>query len=109
MRRWLLPDASIRAKSWYFIQKAVTSKTLTERSERHGVQAVSEPKNCHGARFYLHVDARTLSGAKGGFNNHYKSVLGAGAKAKTVTNNLPILSVLVFRYFCFTVIIHKIV
>jgi hypothetical protein len=25
---------------------------------------------------------------------HYKAVLGAGAKAKTVTNNLPILSVL---------------
>ena len=29
-----------------------------------------------------------------GCNNHYKAVLGAGAKAKTVTNNLPILSVL---------------
>jgi len=29
-----------------------------------------------------------------GCNNHYKSVLGAGAKAKSVTNNLPILSVL---------------
>jgi len=25
---------------------------------------------------------------------HYKAILGAGAKAKTVTNNLPILSVL---------------
>ena len=29
-----------------------------------------------------------------GCNNHYKVVLGVGAKAKTVTNNLPILSVL---------------
>jgi len=29
-----------------------------------------------------------------GCNNHYKFVLGAGAKAKSVTNNLPILSVL---------------
>jgi len=29
-----------------------------------------------------------------GCKNHYKSVLGAGAKAKSVTNNLPILSVL---------------
>ena len=29
-----------------------------------------------------------------GFNGHYESVLGAGAKAKSVTNNLPILSVL---------------
>jgi hypothetical protein len=27
--------------------------------------------------------------------SHYKSVLGAGAKAKSVTNNLPLLSVLV--------------
>jgi hypothetical protein len=29
-----------------------------------------------------------------GCNSHYESVLGAGAKAKTVTNNLPLLSVL---------------
>jgi len=28
---------------------------------------------------------------------HYKAILGAGAKAKSVTNNLPILSVLAFR------------
>jgi hypothetical protein len=34
-----------------------------------------------------------------GCNGHYEFVLGAGAKAKTVTNNLPILSVLAFRYF----------
>jgi hypothetical protein len=31
--------------------------------------------------------------------HHYKAVLGAGAKAKTVTNNLPILSVLAFRRY----------
>jgi len=29
-----------------------------------------------------------------GCNNHYKFILSAGAKAKSVTNNLPILSVL---------------
>jgi len=29
-----------------------------------------------------------------GYNNHYKFVLSAGTKAKSVTNNLPILSVL---------------
>jgi hypothetical protein len=34
-----------------------------------------------------------------GFNSHYKFVLGAGAKAKTVTNNLPLLSVLAFVQF----------
>jgi hypothetical protein len=32
-----------------------------------------------------------------GCNSHFKFVLRAGAKAKTVTNNLPILSVLAFR------------
>jgi hypothetical protein len=30
-----------------------------------------------------------------GFNGHYEIVLVAGTKAKTVTNNLPLLSVLV--------------
>ena len=35
-----------------------------------------------------------------GCNKHYEFVLGAGANAKTVINNLPILSVLGFRY-CF--------
>ena len=34
-----------------------------------------------------------------GCNGHYEFVLGAGAKAKTVTNNLPILSVLARVYF----------
>jgi hypothetical protein len=29
-----------------------------------------------------------------GCNGHYEFVLGAGAKAKSVTNNLPLLSVL---------------
>jgi len=29
-----------------------------------------------------------------GYNNHYEFILGVEAKAKTVTNNLPILSVL---------------
>jgi len=38
-----------------------------------------------------------------GCKNHYKSVLGIGAKAKSVTNNLPILSVLglVFIYLIY--------
>ena len=34
-----------------------------------------------------------------GCKNHYKFVLRAGAKAKSVTNNLPILSVLAERYY----------
>jgi hypothetical protein len=34
-----------------------------------------------------------------GCNNHYKFVMGAGAKAKSVTNNLPILSVLCAAFY----------
>jgi hypothetical protein len=34
-----------------------------------------------------------------GCNCHYEFVLGAGAKAKTVTNNLPLLSVLGLELF----------
>ena len=56
------------------------------------VQVVSEPGNCQGA---LNFNCEHMSVS--GYNNHYKFVLGAGAKAKTVTNNLPILSVLGFR------------
>ena len=54
------------------------------------------------------AERRWVSGCK----NHYKFVLGAGAKAKTVTNNLPILSVLgnvlvkdLFNYCYFRLII----
>ena len=72
------------------------------------VQIVSEPEISQGAEFELRADARTLSGAKGGCKNLYESVLSAGAlpdcrrqagKAKSVTNNLPILSVLCGAFF----------
>ena len=36
-----------------------------------------------------------------GCNGHYEFVLGAGAKAKTVTSNLPLLSVLAKVLFVF--------
>ena len=45
-----------------------------------------------------------------GYNNHYKFVLRAGAIAKSVTNNLPILSVLVavLNFFlCIIFIVNK--
>jgi hypothetical protein len=42
---------SIRVESCYFSQKAVTSKTLTERSERHGVQGVWRTFCSHGTNF----------------------------------------------------------
>jgi hypothetical protein len=60
MRRWLLPDASTgqgpftpstRGYKLSRSQKAVTSQTLTEQSERHGVQFISEPEICQGAVF----------------------------------------------------------
>jgi hypothetical protein len=34
-------------------------------------------------------------------NKHYESVLGAGAKAKSVINNLPLLSVLAIALYSF--------
>jgi hypothetical protein len=52
------------------------------------VQTISETEIYHGAGFKLRADARVRVQEAAGF------VLGAEAKAKTVTNNLPILSVL---------------
>jgi hypothetical protein len=43
-----------------------------------------------------------------GCNNHYEFILSAEAKAKTVTNNLPILSVLAFRANLKTVTMRRI-
>ena len=53
------------------------------------VQFISEPEICQGILNFNCVQMR-----ESGCRNHYKFVLGAGVKAKTVTNNLPILSVL---------------
>jgi hypothetical protein len=63
-----------------------------------GVQIVSEPEICQGI-----LDFNCGQMRESGCRNHYKFVLGAGAKAKTVTNNLPILSVLAFRAYLFIV------
>jgi hypothetical protein len=52
------------------------------------VQNVTEPEICHGAVFKLRSGAGVRVQILAGF------ALGAGTKAKTVTNNLPILSVL---------------
>ena len=49
---------------------------------------VSEPEICQGKGFKLLADERVR------VHEQYEAVLGAGAKAKSVTNNLPILSVL---------------
>ena len=39
-----------------------------------------------------------------GCKKYYKSVLGVGAKTKTVTNNLPILSVLVAGFYFYAIL-----
>jgi hypothetical protein len=54
-----------------------------------GVQIVLEQEICQGILDFNCVQMRVS-----GCQNHYKFVLGAEVKAKTVTNNLPILSVL---------------
>ena len=61
------------------------------------VQIVPEPENCQGVLGFNCGQMR-VSGCK----SNYKIVLRAGTKAKSVTNNLPILSVLAdgFYFFC---------
>jgi hypothetical protein len=67
-------------------------------SWRIAVQFISEPEISHGAGFKLRTDTRFAhrSGAKVGVWVYItlQSCLGSRSKAKTVTNNLPILSVL---------------
>jgi hypothetical protein len=52
------------------------------------LQFVSEPEICQGTELLLRAGARVQMQVSAGF------LLGAGVKAKTMTNNLPILSVL---------------
>ena len=63
-------------------------------------KVVSEAENCHGAECLLRAAARVR------VHRDYGLVLIAGAKAKTVTNNLPILSVLAERYLFFVFVPH---
>jgi len=59
------------------------------------IQAVPKPENCHSAGFILMASVGVRVQVSAGF------VLGAGVKAKTMTNNLPILSVLCIGLFIF--------
>jgi len=115
---------SIRAESWYFSQKAITVQGGYGTCFcRHGTNfiecwrdrgtilngavslspvtnlvagtgAVSRYKLSRSQKFITVQDYDCVQMRVSGCMNHYKFVLGAGAKAKTVTNNLPILSVL---------------
>ena len=62
-----------------------------------GTGAVSRYRLSRSHKFITVQDLNYVQMRVSGCNNHYKFVLGAGAKAKSVTNNLPILSVLAFR------------
>ena len=59
-----------------------------------GTGAVLRYKLSRSQKFITVQDFNCVRMRVSGCNNHYKFVLGAGAKAKSVTNNLPILSVL---------------
>jgi hypothetical protein len=59
-----------------------------------GTGAVSRYKLSRNQKFVKVQDFNCGQMRVSGCNSHYKFVLGAGAKAKSVTNNLPILSVL---------------
>jgi hypothetical protein len=97
---WFLPSwykfYCVLARSRYKVDRSREFITGYKAGWEHwrsvAVQTVSKPKNCQGLLDFNCVQMR-VSGCK----YHYKTVLGAGAKAKTMTNNLPILSVLAFR------------
>jgi hypothetical protein len=64
-----------------------------------GTGAVSRYKFDRSQKFIKVQNFNCEQMRESGFVTSYKAVLGAGAKAKTVTNNLPLLSVLGFRPF----------
>ena len=59
-----------------------------------GTGAVSWYKLSRSQKFVKVQDFNYKQMRVSGFDSHYESVLGAGVKAKSVTNNLPLLSVL---------------
>ena len=61
-----------------------------------GTGAVSRYKLSRSQKFVKIKDLSCVQMRVSGCNAHYEFVLGAGAKAKSMTNNLPLLSVLGF-------------
>ena len=89
----------VLARSWYKFDRNrefITGyKTGWEYWRSVAVQFVSKPEICQGILDFNCVQMRVS-----GYRSHNKFVLSAGVKAKTVTNNLPILSVLaIVLYF----------
>ena len=61
--------------------------------------AVSRYKLSRSQKFITVQDYNCMQMRVSRCNGHYKFVLGAEAKAKSVTNNLPLLSVLAFVFY----------
>jgi hypothetical protein len=59
-----------------------------------GMGAASRYKLSRSQKFVKVQDLNYMQMSESGFSTYYEFVWGAGAKAKTVTNNLPLLSVL---------------
>ena len=59
-----------------------------------GTGAVSRYKVDRSQKFVMVQDFNCGQMSESGYNGHNEFVLAAGAKAKTVTNNLPLLTVL---------------
>ena len=66
-----------------------------------GTGAVSRPKLSRSQKIIMVLDFDCGQMSVSGCYKHYKFVLSVGVKAKTVTNNLPILSVLAAGYCSF--------
>jgi hypothetical protein len=64
-----------------------------------GTGAVSRYNLSRSQKFVKVQDLNCVQMQVSWCNGHYEFVLGAGAKAKSVTNNLPLLSVLVAGCF----------
>jgi len=119
LESWYFSSASwrITVRGEYGVVFAVQVQSLFSIT-RVAVQVGSESRIYHRLQSWLlalaqcrgtnYLGARNLSRCKefywvqlrvSGCNNLYKFVLSAGTKAKIVTNNLPILSVLAVRAF----------
>jgi hypothetical protein len=66
-----------------------------------GTGAVSRYKFDRSQKIVKVQNLNCVQMSVSGRNGHYEFVLGAEAKAKTVTSNLPLLSVLGVRNFLF--------
>jgi hypothetical protein len=71
-----------------------TNLSICNRCYKMGTGAVSRYNLSRSQKSVTVHDFNCVQMRVSGCSKHYKFVLNAGAKAKTVTNNLPILSVL---------------